>query len=87
MKRSSFTRLATTVVVTGCASLVLAAPAGASEPPDPEAGDIVPPTASSTAAEEGWVEISIGALGGLVIAGAGIAAASGVRQRDILPTP
>ena len=86
MTRSSITRLATTAVVTGFASLALAAPAGALEAPDPEAGNAVAPAPSTTSTDDGnWMEISLGALGGLGIAGAGIAAVAGVRHRNAVP--
>jgi hypothetical protein len=87
MTRSTLTRLSTTALVTGFASLAFAAPAGALEAPDPEAGNIVSPAPSSTSTDDGnWMEISLGALGGLVIAGAGIAAVAGVRHRNAVPT-
>jgi hypothetical protein len=88
MKHSSIKRLATTALVTGFASLALAAPASALEAPDPEIGNIVSPSSSSTTSTDdgNWMEISLGALGGLVIAGAGIAAVVGVRHRNAVPT-
>ena len=88
MTRSSLHRLTTTALVTGFASLALAAPASALEAPDPETGNAVSSgTSTSTTSDDGnWMEISLGALGGLVIAGAGIAAVAGVRHRNAVPT-
>lgn len=87
MTRSSLHRLTTTALVTGFASLALAAPASALEAPDPETGNAVSGTSTSTTSDDGnWMEISLGALGGLVIAGAGIAAVAGVRHRNAVPT-
>jgi hypothetical protein len=87
MTRSTLTRLTTTALVTGVAGLALAAPAGAMEAPEPGGGGTVAPaapTATSTD-DSNWLEISLGALGGLAIAGAGIAAVAGVRHRNAVP--
>lgn len=88
MTRRSLHRLTTTALVTGFASLALAAPASALKAPDPEMGNAVSSGSSSTtpSGDDNWMEISLGALGGVVIAGAGIAAVTGVRQRNALPT-
>lgn len=87
MNRSSLRRLATTTLVTGIAGLALAAPASALEAPDPEVGTAVSgsSTATTTSEDGNWMEISLGALGGLAIAGAGIAAVAGVRHRNAVP--
>lgn len=87
MNRSSLRRLATTTLVTGIAGLALAAPASALEAPDPEVGNAVSggSTATTTSEDGNWMEISLGALGGLAIAGAGIAAVAGVRHRNAVP--
>jgi hypothetical protein len=89
MNRSSIHRLATTALATGFASLALAAPASALEAPDPEIGNAVSGTSTATTSSEdsngNWMEISLGALGGLAIAGAGIAAVTGVRHRNAVP--
>ena len=87
MNRSPLHRLATTALVTGFASLALAAPASALEAPDPEIGNAVSGTSTATTTSEdgNWMEISLGALGGLAIAGAGIAAVAGVRHRNAVP--
>lgn len=86
MTRSTLTRLTTTAFVTGFASLAFAAPAGALEAPDPETGSTVSPAPTTTSTDDGnWMEISLGALGGLAIAGAGIAAVAGVRHRNAVP--
>lgn len=88
MKHSSLTRLATTAIATGFAGLAFAAPASALEAPDPEVGTLVTPGPSTTTStdDSNWLEISLGAVGGLVIAGAGIAAVAGVRHRNAVPT-
>lgn len=86
MNRSSPHRLATTALVTGFASLAFAGPASALVAPEPDLGNIVAPSQStSTADDNNWMEISLGALGGLAIAGAGIAAVAGVRRRSTVP--
>ena len=87
MNHSSLHRLATTALVTGFASLALAAPASALEAPDPEIGNAVSSGSSTTTTSEdgNWMEIGLGALGGLAIAGAGIAAVAGVRHRNTVP--
>lgn len=88
MNRSTLTRLATSALVTGFASLALAGPASAVEAPDPEVGGLVNPTPGTPAADSdgNWMEIGVGALAGLALAGAGVAAAAGVRHRHAVPT-
>jgi hypothetical protein len=83
----SITRVAAAGLATGFAGLALAVPAQAQEVPD--GGGPVSPTAVPTdSVEEGtpWMEIGIGALGGLALAGAGVAAAVSVRNRQAVPT-
>ena len=83
MTRKTITRIASVGLVTGFASLALAVPAEAQEIPD--GGGPVSPTAVPTEpVSEGtpWMEIGLGALGGLALAGAGIAAAQSVRHRQ-----
>ncbi|HEX4976235.1 MAG TPA: hypothetical protein VFV40_00075 [Nocardioides sp.] len=87
MTRKSITRITTVGLVTGFASLAFAVPAEAREIPD--GGGAVSPTYSpGQTVEEGtpWMEIGIGALGGLALAGAGVAAAQSVRHREAVPT-
>jgi hypothetical protein len=93
------TRIAATALVSGLASLALAGPAQALMAHDPEVGGIVradnntgltvpAKTPAPTAAEDDtpWMELGIGALGGLALAGVGIAAASRVRHRQSVTT-
>jgi len=80
------TRITGTGLVTALAGLALAVPAEARDIPDgggPSTGLV-----SDPAAEEGtpWTEIGLGALGGLALAGAGVAAAQSVRRRETAPT-
>lgn len=87
MTRKTITRIASAGLVTGFASLALAVPAEAQEIPD--GGGAVSPTAVPTdTVDEGtpWAEIAIGALGGLALAGAGVAAVQSVRHRQAVPT-
>jgi hypothetical protein len=81
--------LAGSTIVAGVAGIALAAPAGALEAPDPGTGSTVVdqrgPAATSTDDNQ-WLEIGLGALGGLAIAGAGVAAANGLRHRSTVPT-
>ena len=88
------TRVASTALVTGLASLVLAGPADALLAHDPDVGSTLhaddntglsTPSrlpASTTDNGDPWMELGIGALGGLALAGAGIATASRLRHRQ-----
>ena len=92
------TRVATTALVAGLASLALAGPADALMTHDPDLGGTVladnntgvpskqAPATSSDDGETPWTELGIGALGGLALAGAGTAAAMRVRHRHTVPT-
>ncbi len=87
MTRKSITRIASVGLATGFAGLALAVPAQAQEIPD--GGGAVSPTAvptDSVSDETPWAEIALGALGGLALAGAGVAAAQAVRHRQAVPT-
>jgi hypothetical protein len=90
MIRNKLFALAGSAIVAGVAGVALAAPAGALEAPDPGNGDLVFPqgtTASTTSTDDNqWMEIGLGALGGLAIAGAGVAAATGLKRRNTVPT-
>jgi hypothetical protein len=72
-----------TAAAAGTALLALsAAPAGAMEVPEPGAKPAADTAASTTSSDDTpWMEYGLGALGGLVLAGAGVAAASTVRHR------
>jgi hypothetical protein len=87
MTRTTFIRIAGPTVATGFAALAFAAPASALEAPDPDTGGLVPiPSApATTSSDNTWLELGIGAAGGLVIAGAGVAAAAGIRHRHVVP--
>jgi hypothetical protein len=88
MNRNTITRLAGAALVTGISTLALAGPASALEAPDPEIGGLVD-TGGSTATttdDSNWMEISIGAVAGLALAGAGVAAATQVRHRHAATT-
>jgi hypothetical protein len=92
------TRVATSALVTGLASLALAGPADAMMTHDPDLGSIVradnntglstPSEVPAPATDEDtpWIQLGIGALGGLALAGAGMAAASRVRHRQSVTT-
>lgn len=86
MTRNTITRITTVGLVTGFASLALAVPAQARDVPD--GGGPLNPSTPPAAIDEGtpWMEIGIGALGGLALAGAGVAAAQSVRHRQAVPT-
>ena len=90
MAHPTIIRLTSAAVVTGIASLALAAPASAVHPKDPGAevgsGSNVgrisyddPPLAS-----DGWEfwQVAAGASGGVVLAGMGVAAAAGLRRHQ-----
>lgn len=83
MATRTITRLASAAVVTGIASLALAAPAGAQFPKDPGVGGGIPTdTGGTLTTDEGWsaTQLASGALGGLALAGVGIGAAAGLRR-------
>ena len=82
MTRTRITRLAAATVATGVASLAFAAPAVAMESNNPGNTGTPGETAPSPSDETPWMEITIGALGGLALAGAGVAAAQSVRRRQ-----
>jgi hypothetical protein len=78
--RHMLTRTATAAAA-GTALLALsAAPVSAVEIPEPGAK---PAAETSSTSSDGtpWMEIGVGALGGLVLVGAGVAAATTVRHR------
>lgn len=81
------TRVATTALLSGLASLVLAGPADALLVHDP--GLTTSTRTPAPVADDGgtpWLELGIGALGGLALAGAGTAATGRVRHRRSVPT-
>ena len=83
MAKHTLTRLASGAAVTAVASLALAAPASAMLPKDPtvDATLFNPSTAHSGTSWE-LAQIATGALGGVALAGAGIATATGLRQHN-----
>lgn len=86
MARTTITRLAAGAVVTGIATLALAAPASTAFPKDPDAmsgtapGSTPPPVVSDSEWE--WYEVATGALGGIALAGIGVGAAAGLRRHN-----
>ncbi|HET6625299.1 MAG TPA: hypothetical protein VFG63_02820 [Nocardioidaceae bacterium] len=84
MATRSITRLATTAVVTGIASLALAAPANAQnpkvEPPEMGGASLSLPNPGPVDNPFDYTALAGGALGGIVLAGAGVAAAAGLRR-------
>ena len=87
MTRKTITRIASVGLVTGFASLAFAVPAEARDIPD-GGGAVSPTYVPGPTVDEStpWMEIGIGALGGLALAGAGVAAAQSVRNRQTVPT-
>jgi hypothetical protein len=89
MTARSLYRLTTTAVVTGVAGLALATPAAAmvdpAPPPNPN-GTSVSGDSGTATDDTPWLEISAAVLGGLAIAGVGIAASAAVRRRSVAPT-
>jgi hypothetical protein len=82
-------RFATTAVVTGVAGLALAAPASAmvDPAPAPNADGTSLPASGGTATDDSpWAEISVAVLGGLALAGVGIAGTAAVRRRSVAHT-
>ena len=82
MARRSITRLAAGAVVTGIATLAIAAPASAVSPKDPVGGTVFNVPATPTDPGWAWYEIAGGAMGGIALAGAGVAAAAGLRRHS-----
>lgn len=87
MTRKTITRIASVGLVTGFAGLAFAVPAEARDIPD-GGGAVSPTYVPGPTVDEStpWMEIGIGALGGLALAGAGVAAAQSVRNRQAVPT-
>lgn len=87
MTRHTLTRITTVGLVTGFAGLAMAVPAEAREIPD-GGGPTNTTVLFEDKVEPGtpWMEIGIGALGGLALAGAGVAAAVAVRHRQAVST-
>lgn len=86
MTRNTITRITSVALVSGFAGLAFAVPAQAREIPD-GGGAVNPTSPGPTVSEETpWAEIGLGALGGLALAGAGVAAAQSVRNRQAVPT-
>jgi hypothetical protein len=68
-------------LVTGIATLALAAPASAVHTVEPEGG--TPDTGTtSVSTGSGLAQVATGALGGIALAGAGIAVVTGVRRHN-----
>lgn len=87
MTRNTITRITSVGLVTGFASLAFAVPAEAREIPDGGGPRYFAPDVPSVTDESTpWMEIGLGALGGLALAGAGVAAAQSVRHRQAVPT-
>ncbi len=88
MIRNKLIGYAGSALVAGVASLALAAPASAMQATDPGDGGLVVDRTPTTGPTEDtpWLEIGLGALGGLAIAGAGVAAANGLKHRNAVPT-
>lgn len=89
MTPRTLSRFATTAVVTGVAGLALAAPAAAmvdpAPAPNPEGSSLSDGTGTATD-DSPWAEISVAVLGGLALAGAGIAGTAAVRRRSVAHT-
>jgi hypothetical protein len=83
---TKITKLASAALVTGAASVALASPAAAEHPSDPFGGGSGTSSGSGTtiSADPGWEvsQVAAGALGGLVLAGAGVATVAGLRRHQ-----
>lgn len=88
MTTRSLTRLAAASVVTGVAGIALATPASAMVDPAPNgAGSSSTPSTTSSATDDSpWAEIGVAVVGGVALAGVGIAAGSAVRRRSLAHT-
>lgn len=82
-------RLAGAAVVTTVAGVALATPAAAmvDPAPAPNPDGVGLSGGNATSSDDGpWLEIGIAAVGGLALAGAGIAASSAARRRSLAHT-
>lgn len=101
MTSRTASRLAAAAVVSGVAGLALATPAAAMVDPAPppvsevgyqhtqHGGTVTQtPTGSTTVTDDDspWAEIAVAALGGVALAGVGIAASVAVRRRSVAHT-
>jgi hypothetical protein len=90
MTTRSLTRLAAASIVTGVAGIALATPAAAMVDPAPPPngnGSSLSESPTSTATDDSpWAEIGVAVVGGVALAGVGIAAGSAVRRRSLAHT-
>jgi hypothetical protein len=90
MNVRSLYRLAGAAVVSGVAGIALATPATAmvdpAPPPNADGVGFSGGATSSSSDDGPWLEIGIAAVGGLALAGAGIAASSAARRRSLAHT-
>ena len=87
MGTTTLRRLTAGALMTATAGIAFAVPASALEVPDPDgAGSYSSPADSSgtTLTDDGWelAQVATGALGGLLVAGMGVAAVAGVRRHQ-----
>jgi hypothetical protein len=81
MTANRIAKAASGALVTGIAALALAGPASAAQPVEPEGG--TPDTGTvSVSTGSGLAQVATGALGGIALAGAGIAVVTGVRRHN-----
>ena len=86
MPTTSILALASAAAVTGVTTLALASPAAAQHVADPRGGGVhgsklVVTTDSPANTESDWLPIGVGAVGGLTLAGAGVALVGVGRHR------
>jgi hypothetical protein len=86
MAKTSITRLASAAVVTGITTLAFATPASAMQPPEPVGSADTGPVVTEDNGID-WAPLGAGALGGIALAGAGVAAAAGLRHRRHATSP
>lgn len=88
MTTRSLTRLAAASIVTGVAGIALATPAAAMMEPAPSGnGSSLSESPTSTATDDSpWAEIGVAVIGGVALAGVGIAAGTAVRRRSLAHT-
>jgi hypothetical protein len=83
MTGPSISRLVSAALVGGVASVALATPAAAmvDPAPPPNPGGQVLSEVGGAVDETAWLELGLGVLGGLALAGAGVAASASLRHR------
>ncbi len=87
MGTTTLRRLTAGALMSAMAGIAFATPASALEAPDPEGAGFYSSTAGGSGTsltDDGWelAQVATGALGGLLVAGMGVAAVAGLRRHQ-----